>query len=81
MTIDKLREYMNNGNDIEFVYCGSRYSITKYMEGNREYLSFCEFYKDPIDADNLDILLSKEYKNESIKDIWESLDDKDVWIE
>lgn len=81
MIVEKLRNYMAKGNDVEFVYRGSRYSITKYVEGNKEGISFCEFYKEPIDAGDVDGLLAKEYHNESIKDIWESLDEKDLWIE
>lgn len=81
MRIEVLKDYIDIGHEIEFKYRGKMYSITYYSDGRKNYISFCEFYKEPLDVSSVDELLEKEYNGYFIKDILEELDDKqDVWI-
>ena len=58
MSILELKEYIDTGREIEFIYNDIKYSITYYSDNRINYISFCEFYKEPIDVKDIDELLS-----------------------
>lgn len=49
MNFNKLKEYIQIGNEIEFTYNNKQYSITYWYPDDNEdnmWISFCEFYKE-----------------------------------
>lgn len=61
--------------EIEFKYNNKRYSITYYNDNQEKYISFCEFYKEPIDVKNTKELLSLKIDNITLDKVFESLTD------
>lgn len=81
MTKEELKNYIDIGHEIEFKYKGKMYSITYGDADGVDVISFCEFYKEPIDVINFDDLCKINYQGENLLDILASLNDKqDVWI-
>ena len=78
--IELFREYIDTGREIEFTYDKKEYSITYYNDNRVNYISFCEFYKDPIDVSSFDDLLEQKYNGILIKDMIESLSDDDYSV-
>ncbi len=78
--IDLFREYIDTGREIEFTYDKKEYSITYYNDNRANYISFCEFYKEPIDVSSFDELLEKKYNGISIKNMIESLSEDDYSV-
>lgn len=81
MTEKQLRNYIKTGDEIEFNYNGKRYSITYLStETHKHMISFCEFYKEPID-----FLTYEDFKNnakidgKSVVEILYGIDDADVF--
>ncbi len=54
MRKEELKELIELGHEIEFKYKGKKYSITYYNDKRKNYISFCEFYKEPIDVSNVE---------------------------
>ena len=79
-TKDELVEYINCGREIEFNYKGLMYSITYSPEGQDDYISFCEFYKEPTNVKTIDELLSVQRNGVTVLQMWESLSEDDVWL-
>ena len=48
--IEIFRDYIDTGREIEFTYDKKEYSITYYNDNRVNYISFCEFYKEPINV-------------------------------
>ena len=78
--IDIFRDYIETGREIEFTYDTQEYSITYYNDNRVNFISFCEFYKEPIDVSSFDELLEKKYNGISIKDMIESLNEDDYSV-
>lgn len=78
--IEIFRKYIDTGREIEFTYDKKEYSITYYNDNRVNYISFCEFYKEPIDVSSFDELLEKKYNGISIKDMIESLSEDDYSV-
>ena len=57
-----------------------KYSITYYNDNRVNFISFCEFYKEPIDVSSFDELLENKYNGISIKDMIESLNEDDYSV-
>ncbi len=77
MKKEDLKEYVETGREIEFVYEGKWHSITYYEkdeDGND--ISFCEFYKEPINVSNFDDLCNITYKGVKVIEIWESISEE-----
>ncbi len=76
MKKEELKLYVETGREIEFLYKGKWHSITYYekdADGND--ISFCEFYKEPINVSNFDDLCNITYKGVKVIDMWESMDE------
>ena len=77
MKKEDLKEYIEIGDEIEFVFEGKRYSITYYdKEINKDYISFCEFYKTPVDVSNFEDLCNITYNGVKVIDMWESISEE-----
>ncbi len=78
MKREMLKKYIETGREIEFAYKGKMYSITYYGDENKkDYISFCEFYKEPIDVTNFDELCNTCYDGVKVIDMWEALTEDD----
>ena len=80
MTVDKLRDYIECGNEIEFKFNGKDYSITYGTFDGKEKISFCEFYQETTEVDTFEDLLEVSRDGVSVLQMWESLSEDDVWI-
>ena len=80
MSIPELKEYIDTGREIEFIYKDIKYSITYYGDNRINYISFCEFYKEPIDVKDIDELLSININGIKLDKIISELNDQDVWV-
>lgn len=83
MNKDELRELINENREIEFEWKKKKFSITYFYEGNNEndkWISFCEFYKEPIDVKTVDDLCKIEMYGISVLDMLISLSKKDFYI-
>ncbi|MGN0535585.1 MAG: hypothetical protein ACI4IR_06265 [Eubacterium sp.] len=70
---NELENLLNTGYDIEFSYKGKEYSIVKT---NRNTISFCEFYREPIDFETInDFMNNAMIDGNKLSDIWESVTD------
>lgn len=69
MTKNELITYYKTGREIEFIYKNKKYSLTYFLKHNKKYFSFCEFYKDTYETDNIDELWNASYNNEIIGNI------------
>ncbi|MCQ2551106.1 MAG: hypothetical protein MJ146_02790 [Clostridia bacterium] len=75
-----LIEYIKHGREIEFKYNNKMYSITYYPDGSEYSISFCEFYKDPIDVKTIDELININVHGKTVVQILESLSEANIWI-
>lgn len=80
MTVDNLKDYIECGNEIEFMYNGKKYSITYGIFDGKEMISFCEFYQETTEVDTFEDLLEVSRDGVSVLQMWESLSEDDVWI-
>ena len=80
MTKEELFEYVSCGNEIEFDYKGASYSITYFEKNQKSYISFCEFYQEPIDVETFEELIQIHYKGAGLMEMLESLTEEDMWI-
>ncbi len=73
ISCNELKNLLNTGYDIEFSYKGKEYSIVKTK---RNTISFCEFYREPIDFSTVDDFVNNAMIEENkLSDIWESVTD------
>lgn len=80
MSKDYLQELIETGREIEFDYRGKRYSITYMLIDDKEYISFCEFYKETTEVTTYDELCQVERNGVSVIKMWESITEDDVWV-
>lgn len=80
MTIDSLKEFVECGREIEFVFHDKRYSITYGIIGGKEIISFCEFYQYTSDVETVDELLLQSRDGYTVKEMWSSIGEESVWI-
>lgn len=80
MTINELKQYIEQGNEIEFVYDNKRYSITYGEIDGEDVISFCEFHKETTEVKTIDELLEVKRDDHTVKEMVESLTEEDIWI-
>ena len=80
MTLDKLRDYIECGNEIEFKYNGKECSRTYGIFDGKEMISFCEFYQETTEVDTIEDLLKVSRDGTTLLQMWQSLSENDVWI-
>jgi len=80
MTKEELIELIETGREIEFTYNKKRYSVTYSNEDVKDYISFCEFYKEPTDVSSVDELCNVVRNGVTVLEMLESITEKDVTI-
>lgn len=80
MKKELLVDYIECGREIEFKYKGKMYSITYSPADMDDFISFCEFYKEPTNVTTIDDLLKVSRNGINILEMWESLSEEDVWV-
>ncbi len=80
MKKEKLKEYIECGNEIEFKFNDKDYSITYGIIDGLEVISFCEFYKETTEVQTYEELLNVSRDGVTVAEMWESLKEDDVWI-
>lgn len=80
MKIELLIDYIECGREIEFKYKSKMYSITYSPADMDDFISFCEFYKQPTNVTNVDDLLNVSRDGVTVQAMWESLSEDDIWI-
>lgn len=74
MTKAQVKQWMQNGREIEFVYNGKHYSLCPFLTEKKEkWISFCEFYQETLDVPNVETLWNETYKNIKVSLIFESV--------
>lgn len=80
MRLEKLRQYIELGEEIKFTFKGKNYFITYTYDDNDNHIIFYEYYQKELEVESVDVLLESFYKGYSIKEMILSLRDEDVWI-
>ena len=80
MRSECIEELIRGRREIEFAYQNKMYSITYYNDNREKYISFCEYYKKPIDVKNATELLEIRINGKSLKAIFSRLSDSEVSI-
>ena len=80
MTREQIIDYIEHGREIEFRYQGKMYSITYSPKATKNYISFCEFYKEPTDVATAEELFNVTREGVTVLQMLESLTPDDIWI-
>lgn len=80
MKINYLKDLINEGREIEFIYNNKKYSITYGKIDDVDVISFCEFYQDSIEVTNVDDLLNIVVDKKTILEIWKEMSEDEIWI-
>jgi len=80
MKIEEVKKILQDGEEIEFKYKNKNFSITFFEEKGKTKISFCEFYKKPIDVDTIEELFDITYNGETVKDILIKTDKKNIIV-
>lgn len=80
MKLEYLKKLIETGREIEFYYLDKKYSITYYNDNRENYISFCEFYKDPFDVPSYEDLINLNIDSMPLSSIWEQLEEKNIDI-
>ena len=83
MTFEQLKDLVDYGQEIEFSFKGKRYSITYWYPNDDEndmWISFCEFYKETTEVKDFNSLLKVSRNGTTVKEMIESVSDKDIEI-
>lgn len=75
MKRERIQELIKSNREIEFEYRNHRYSITYFNEECEKPISFCEFYRKPINVRNPDELLNITVDSRTLEDIFAELPD------
>lgn len=74
MTQEQVKQWMQTGREIEFVYNEKRYSLCPFLTDKKEkWISFCEFYQETLEVSSVEILWDKTYKDIKVSSIFESV--------
>ena len=80
MKKEVLIDYIECGREIEFKYKGKMYSITYSPTDMDDFISFCEFYKEPTNVTTIEELLEVSRNGVTVLQMWEALSEEDIWI-
>ena len=73
MRIERIKKLIGDNREIEFDYKDKRYSITYFDENRKSWISFCEFYQEPIDVLSPDELLKIKIDGITLEEILSNL--------
>ena len=81
MNKEELSHLIEYGHEIEFTWNNKDFSITySGDETEKNYISFCEFYKETTEVCSVDDLCSVERYGTKVIDMLTSINDKDISI-
>ena len=80
MKINELKEYIETGREIEFLYKDKHYSITYGEIDGVEVISFCEFYQESTEVYDFESLLLIKINNETLMEMITDISDQDIFI-
>ena len=80
MTREELLNYLKYGREIEFKYCEKMFSITYSPADQESYISFCEFYQEPIDVKTPQEVPDIIYEGITVMEMLQSITENDIWI-
>lgn len=78
MTLSQLKIWVDTGRELEFEYKGKWYSITYYGDERKKYISFCEFYKELLDVENVEELWNSSYKGMKLDELLSSIPENEI---
>ncbi len=80
MNREELELYVRQGDEIEFVYNGKRFSIIYLEIDGEDWISFCEFYKETTEVKTVEELLKVERYGVTVEEMLASCKEEDLWI-
>lgn len=80
MTRAELKNYVEQGREIEFEYNEKKYSITYVPHDVKDYISFCEFYKETTEVCSVDELEKVERDGITVMQMLEHLPKEKIWV-
>ncbi len=80
MNKKELEEYINQGNEIEFIYNNKKFSITYGEFNGKEMISFCEFNKETTEVKTVEELLEVKRYGISVEQMLLECKEKNIWI-
>lgn len=77
---NEFKEWIETGREIEFTYNNLRYSVTYYSDHRKDFISFTEFYKEPVDFDSAENFMNNaNIDGVLLKNIWDSVREVDIF--
>ena len=76
MRLECMELLIRDRREVEFEYKRKRYSIRYYADERERYISFCEFYKEPLDVKTVYELLAIKLGDKTLGEIFASLPDQ-----
>lgn len=80
MTTNYLKELIDSGREIEFLFEGKKYSITYGILNGEEVISFCEFYQETTEVRTVDELLEINRNGHTVEEMITKLSSNDVCV-
>ena len=80
MNREELKMYIDQGDEIEFEFQNKQFSITFGGTETNRYISFCEFYKEPINVYTIEELLNIKWDNYTVEEMLMSCKDEDICV-
>lgn len=80
MNKEELKELVESGHEIEFLFNSKKYSITYGLLKGKHIISFCEFYKETTEVETFDELCDVEREGVKVIDMITSITMNEIWI-
>ncbi len=80
MNNNALKELIDSGREIEFIYNNKKYSITYGEINGVEVISFCEYYKESTEVTSFEELLKITRDGISVEKMINSISEDDIYI-
>ena len=80
MNLDELKELVETGREIEFIYDEKRFSITYGEVDGIDVISFCEFYQESTEVQDFDSLLKISRYGKTLSEMILSVDEEQIEI-
>lgn len=78
MKVEKIKDYICQGREIEFTYNNKRYSITYGEINGEDVISFCEFYKESTEAKSINELMQIKQDNITVEEMINCISENDI---
>lgn len=80
ITADNLKNLIDTGREIEFLFEERKYSITYGVLDGEEVISFCEFYQETTEVKNANELLAVSRNGHTVEEMIAGISDSEIWI-